>query len=65
MLNALFKSAKNFTCRLIFKSRKPSYGFFRLKRRQGVGLSQDNALLFAWALSNKGFKVGVGEALTL
>ncbi|MDR1460927.1 MAG: cysteine ABC transporter substrate-binding protein [Campylobacteraceae bacterium] len=35
--------------------------FQALKDGRGVGLSQDNALLFAWALSNKGFRVGVGS----
>jgi polar amino acid transport system substrate-binding protein len=35
--------------------------FQALKDGRGVGLSQDNALLFAWALSNKGFRVGIGS----
>ncbi|GHS88832.1 amino acid ABC transporter substrate-binding protein [Campylobacterota bacterium] len=34
--------------------------FQALKDGRGVGFAQDNALLSAWALSNKGFSVGVG-----
>lgn len=34
--------------------------FQALKDGRGVGFSQDNALLSAWALSNKGFSVGIG-----
>jgi polar amino acid transport system substrate-binding protein len=46
---------------LIFVSIRITEAFQALKDGRGVGLSQDNALLFAWALSNKGFRVGVGS----
>ncbi|MDR3345639.1 MAG: cysteine ABC transporter substrate-binding protein [Campylobacteraceae bacterium] len=37
-----------------------SEAFQALKDGRGVGLSQDNTLVLAWALENKGFKVGIG-----